>query len=78
MKSLTLRFIDLITHTGIQALLKSMPTLEGLDISGCFNVGLSGVLATIRSINSKKHILKSLIIEYLPITDMELKYLADS
>ena len=53
MKSLTLRMLDKITHTSVLIAIKNMTALEGLDVSGCFNVGLIGILIQLRATNPK-------------------------
>jgi hypothetical protein len=55
-----------------------MTFLEGLDISGCFSIGLLAVLIDIKKRCQTNRNLKSLLIDFLPISNEDLRFLAET
>ena len=49
-----------------------------MDISGCFNIGLLAVLVEIKKRSQTNRKLTSLLIDFLPISTEELRYLAET
>jgi hypothetical protein len=63
LRSLCLRFLSLVTASSLTVAFDNLKFLEGLDISGCFNINMDLVLLKMR----ENHSLKKLLIEYLLI-----------
>jgi hypothetical protein len=73
LKNVSLRFLNLLTGESLKACLEHLKNLEGLDISGCFQMDL----AHLNKLRSNK-VLKCLLLEYLLMKSDNLKPLQDS
>ena len=74
LKKLCLRFLTLITAASISKVLEQSK-LEGLDISGCFNVNLD---MTMMKMKTNQTSLKCLLLEYLLIQPFHLSHIRSS
>ena len=73
LKNVSLRFCSLLTVETLKAICDYQPNLEGLDVSGCFAMDMSG-LVKLRG----NTILKCLLLEYLLLKSDHLKPLIDT
>ncbi len=74
LKKLCLRFLSQVTALSISKVLE-FSNLEGLDLSGCFNVNLDLVLVKLKNNNAS---LKCLLLEYLMVQPFHLYHLRSS
>jgi len=73
LKNISLRFCNLLTGETLRAITDNLKDLEGLDVSGCFAMDLSGLLRL-----RGNSVLKCLLLEYLVIKSEHLRPLKDT